>query len=373
MSESDVPEAARPPPALDLAAQMRAAAEKLRSVVQEQMKHALDYDEASVRWLDSYIERARLSAAGEQWRKNLIDLSAAFLGECSIARLGGQWALHEGRVCVLFNDNNVIFPHHKVAKQFDNGAEAGDSILGFYQANISLFKALAPKALTPGQQRLLEFAGDSKHRIFVRQTATEASPRWALVAQVHNGFVELYAPPGQTYTVSLALSDVRCFYVCTPVLNVLHTEWINKSEWDTLPPSILAQLKSRLATDTTLTLDRLESGQHFIEITYGPSDKPADESHSYYSTSLKNISSRKIQITMFGGYRATPTSWQLASVTGDFYTDDDFKDWYGQKTQWLLPGEAVCDNANWGRPPVLWAYFGITDTGEAFVAGKVLE
>jgi hypothetical protein len=38
-----------------------------------------------------------------------------------------------------------------------------------------------------------------------------------------------------------------------------------------------------------------------------------------------------------------------------------------------MPGETACDAGNWGMPPVLWAYFGRTDAGESFVAGKVLE
>lgn len=360
-------------PDTTLATQMRAAAEKLRSVVQEQMQKALDYDEAGVRWLDGYIERARLRDADAQWKQNLMHLSGAFLGECTIACLGGQWAQHGDMTGVRFDEKNMVFPHHKVHKQFDNGAEAGDSILGFYQANIALFNALSIKPLTLRQELLLEFSRDSRNRIFVRQRGADASPPWALITQVRDRFVELYAPPGQGYTVSMALTDVQCFYVCTPVLNLLHADWVNKSDWDTLPPNILTQVKSKWAADTSLTLNQLERGKQFIEVSHGPSNKTAKDGRPRYSTSLKNISLHKVQITRFGGFIPATQSWRLANVTGDFYTDGDFREWYGQKTEWLLPGETACDDTNYGTPPVLWAYYGVTDTGESFIAGKVME
>ena len=360
-----------PTSASELAAQMLAAAEELRDKIKAQLQLELDYDEAGVRWLDGYIDRARLRPTDDQW-KGAIHLIGAFLGECTIRSVGGHWASHENMLCIALDRKDLVFPHNKVIKQFKYGKEGGDSILGFYEINKRLDEVMSRKALTPAQERLQEFSRHGGNRIFV-PNMSGATPRWVQVTEVNDRQVQLLAPPTQGYSISCAITDVRCFYVCDPSGQLLHTEWINKSDWHSLPPDILKQLKSKLAADTSLTLNQLEHGKQFIEVSYGASDQPADDRYSCYSTSIKNISSNKIQITRFGGYSPRDAAWQLNSVTGDFYTADQFKEWYGQKAEYLLPGETVCDASNWGNPPVLWAYYGITDTGESFVAGKALE
>ncbi len=362
------PEPAALAPELDpeLAEKMRASAEGLRKLTLEKLQLDLTYDEAGVRWLEGYIDRHRLRDPSS----NEIQAIGAFLGECAVRNIGGQWARYDGMACVMFDKSNALFPHNKVSKQFKNGLE--DSILSLYETSKSMQEARRGKALTPAQERLQEFVRRSDTKVFVRDTM-DGTPKWSQVTQVNEDrFVQLLSPPHQHYTVSRPLIQIDCFYVCSPSGQLLHTEWINKSEWDTLPPDILRQLKSKLAADTSLTLSQLARGKQFIEITYGASNKKAEDRH-YYATTLKNISAHKIQITRFGGFKPQGAAWQLASVTGDFYTAAEFKDWYGQKSDWLLPGETACDTANWGSVPVLWAYYGHTEAGESFVAGSVLE
>jgi hypothetical protein len=359
------------PSTSDLAAQMLAAAEELRGKIKAQLQLELDYDEAGVRWLDGYIDRARLRPTDDRW-KGAIQVIGAFLGECTIRSLGGHWAMYGSMPGIAQEKKGFVFPHNKVVKQFRYGKEGGDSILGFYEMNKVMDEVMAHKALTPAQERLQEFSRHAGNRIFVPNISGETS-RWVQVAEVKDRELVFLAPPTQRYTVAGRITDVRCFYVCDSGGQLVHTEWINKSDWDSLPPDILAQLKRKLAADTSLTLDQLERGRQFVEVSYGASDQQADGRSYCYSTSLKNISSHRIRITRFGGYRPGDAAWQLSNVTGDFYTADQFKDWYGQKAEFLLPGETVCDASNWGNPPVLWAYHGITDAGESFVAGKVLE
>jgi hypothetical protein len=272
---------------------------------------------------------------------------------------------------VAFDDRNVAFPYNKTAKQYANGAE--DSILSFYQIEQS-FRALE-KPLTPAQNRLLEFFKNGSC-IFVPNTTTKT---WDEVEEIDNRslgngrWLKLKQNPSVRHTISLPLVQINCFYVCSSNGQLLHTEWINKSTWETLPAEILAQIRRAIPADTSLTVGQLEGGKRFIEIEYGKSSHQEENGHRPYATRLKNISARKIKITRFGGYSLRGGTWQLSSVTGNFYTADDFRDWYEQKGEWLMPGDTACDAANWGEPPVLWAYFGVTDTGESFVAGKVLE
>jgi hypothetical protein len=343
--------------------QIRQSAERLRNICREKMQIELDYDEESVRWLDGYIERERL-IPGET--EGLINIIGIFFGECLIRNFGGQWIIYDAMIGVS-SCYGTSFPYTITAKQFANGAEGGESILGFYRVAQS-FHALE-KPLTPAQNKLLEFFQNGNH-IFVLNTTTT---KWDKVEEIDGRWLKLKQNPSVRHTISLPLAQINSFYVCSSNGQLLHTEWINKSAWETLPAEILAQIKRAIPADTSLTVDQLEGGKRFVEIEYGKSSRQEEGDYRFYSTVLKNVSARKIKITRFGGYMLKGGAWQLASVTGNFYTADDFRDWYEQKGEWLMPGDAAHNTANWGEPPVLWAYFGVTDTGESFIAGKVLE
>lgn len=91
----------------------------------------LGYDDASVAWVDGFIERQR--ARGDaSLARGLTNVVGAYLGECIIRNYGGQWrAGDDGQWGVYFDAENAAFPVAKVAKQFANGAE--DSIYSFYR------------------------------------------------------------------------------------------------------------------------------------------------------------------------------------------------------------------------------------------------
>ena len=64
----------------------------------------------------------------------------------------------------------------------------------------------------------------------------------------------------------------------------------------------------------------------------------------------------------------------MSTRPGKFYSDEEFREWYGLKNaQWILPNETATDPNNYGGRPVLWAYFGETEDGEPFVAGAILN
>src|SRR5579863_2370158 len=91
-------------------------------------------NEESVEWVEGYVERMRRRADFNDgsW-DGLIDTIGSFLGECILARTGGAWEFSDdGRCCIRFPSGECAFPMTKVAKQFANGLEGGDSIAGFY-------------------------------------------------------------------------------------------------------------------------------------------------------------------------------------------------------------------------------------------------
>jgi hypothetical protein len=69
---------------------IRANAELVRQVANEQFGVTPDYDEAGVRWLDSYIN-GQHERASEELKQKLVNTLGAFLGECIRNTYGDQW------------------------------------------------------------------------------------------------------------------------------------------------------------------------------------------------------------------------------------------------------------------------------------------
>ena len=88
-------------------------------------------NEKSVAWVDGFIERQRGGDPG-----TLVSVLGSFLGEAIIARAGGKWMQSEHGPGVRFRNNAMCFPFAKVAKQFADGKEAGESVLGFYRVAV---------------------------------------------------------------------------------------------------------------------------------------------------------------------------------------------------------------------------------------------
>ena len=124
----------------------------------------------------------------------------------------------------------------------------------------------------------------------------------------------------------------------------------------------------------TLKLPDLEMGQRFATVQHGPSFMPNLAKH-YYSTTLHNISDQKIRVLKFAGYRLLKGNiYQLSTVTGAYFTAEEFCSWYGLgDKEWILPDQQACDKENYGGPGTLWAYFCQTESGEEFVVGSIVD
>src|SRR5271155_5357432 len=102
---------------------------------------AFGYDQASVKWVEGFIERQRsradfsLGAA-----EGLIQVLGCYLGECVIRNYGGEWRDSDWGWGVFFEDKNAAFPINKVRKQFEYGVDGGDSIVGFFTSIPAVFK-----------------------------------------------------------------------------------------------------------------------------------------------------------------------------------------------------------------------------------------
>jgi hypothetical protein len=114
----------------DLTKEFKHLAQTLIDTFSRHLGILLNFDEASVKYLDGYIERGKDTLKPDDQR--LINIFGAFLGECVIASYGGHW--HEGEPGmwgIRFENGDMVFPFAKVAKQLAGGD--GDSIYGFYE------------------------------------------------------------------------------------------------------------------------------------------------------------------------------------------------------------------------------------------------
>jgi hypothetical protein len=168
---------------------------------------------------------------------------------------------------------------------------------------------------------------------------------------------------------TLPVSDVRAFAVAYANGQLLDTEPCGLP----LPENLSGLAPASRADSDFLRLDDLEPGKAYIQITYGPS-ATRQRDRSYYATALKNISTERIRVRRFAGYERSEEGWRLSTVTRQFYSAEEFCEWYGLGSRkWIEPGQAVTDPNNYGSPPVLWAYYCESASGKQFVAGGILE
>lgn len=117
-----------------LSAEVQEAIDKNSQLVRSRMPEVagipFEYDEASVEWLDGYINRMRDEFGDEPGR--LSQVLASYIGESIRRKYGGRWVDVDGSIGVEIRTDFIVFPFNKVDKQFENGPE--DSALSFYRS-----------------------------------------------------------------------------------------------------------------------------------------------------------------------------------------------------------------------------------------------
>jgi hypothetical protein len=186
--------------------------------------------------------------------------------------------------------------------------------------------------------------------------------RWAQVTRVDDRVVLAEG-------TEVPLTEMRAFVVAYPSGAAVDFE-----DAGLAPPDWLAwpEPPAEKVNDVLRPADLLK-GKKYVQVRYGPSAlRPGQR--SYYSTTLTNISSKRVRILRFAGYTRTSKGFELNTITGNFFSAQDFREWYGMKnSEWIEPGESFTDPNNYGSPPVLWAYYCEAEGGEQFIAGAVLD
>jgi hypothetical protein len=212
-------------------------------------------------------------------------------------------------------------------------------------------------------ERLLAHSGDrSDYRMFVGIPA--ANPvGWAEVAKIDATSLTLQN------SLTLDLSQVTAYFVAYPSGMLVDCQRPHE-----LPlPKWVGGLHASDAPDADkLTAADLKKGLLLVRVGFGKStSKPSSRDH--YSTTLTNVSGKRVRVLKFGGYTKAGNGFSLNTITSHFFTAEDFKEWYGQKGEWIDPGQSVTDPNNYGTPPCLWAYYCETEGGETFLTGGIIK
>ncbi|EEF59157.1 hypothetical protein Cflav_PD1649 [Pedosphaera parvula Ellin514] len=134
-------------------------------------------------------------------------------------------------------------------------------------------------------------------------------------------------------------------------------------------PAGITFLEPAAGSKESLMLDSAEMkfGRIVIQVQHKNFRRDA-EGKMIYSTKIKNISQGRIRITCFAGFRPAGNKYVLNTVTGKFFSADQFIAWYdAPKDGWIAAGQEVADDNNYGGGSGLWAFFGETETRETFI------
>jgi len=85
------------------------------------------HTDESIAYLDDFLDRqAAVVKASEASINKFVSLLGAYLGECIIARYGGEWQESPQSLFISIRSGNqsyILQPFHKVYKRIANGAE----------------------------------------------------------------------------------------------------------------------------------------------------------------------------------------------------------------------------------------------------------
>jgi hypothetical protein len=219
-----------------------------------------------------------------------------------------------------------------------------------------------PTTRTLGQRLLAHSRDRSDYRLFAGLPAA-APANWVEVARIDDSSVTF------RNSQALDLSEVTAYLVVYPSGTLVDYRCPNGlpiPEWVKYPE------KSGPPERETLTAADLKEGVALVRVEFGKSTSQPDSRH-HYSTTLTNVSGKRVRVLKFGGYTKGGNAFSLNTITARFFTAKDFKEWYGQHGEWIEPGQSVTDPNNYGGPTCLWAYYCEVEDGKKFLTGGIIE
>ncbi len=152
----------------------------------------------------------------------------------------------------------------------------------------------------------------------------------------------------------ISTEQVRSFLIAYPSGEVLDSYL----EFTPLPENTFF-LEPGFSPETPEQLDedQIELGKHYAVVKQSPNTWRPHKS-SYYSTQIENVSKKEFRVLKFAGLIKQGEEYYLNTVTGDYYSDRQFCEWYNTSCNgWIKPGEVVIYRDNHGGQDGIWVYF----------------
>jgi len=117
----------------------------------------------------------------------------------------------------------------------------------------------------------------------------------------------------------------------------------------------------------------MKEGAAKVKVTHGDSLSQGKDPRSHYSTSVTNLSDRKIRAVKFAAYKKGLFG-RLSRESDGFYSPRQFREWFRVPDPygWILPNETVCDPDNFGYGNGYWLYFFEDDLERFFIGSGTL-
>ena len=159
--------------------------------------------------------------------------------------------------------------------------------------------------------------------------------------------------------------------VAYPSGEILHTFGLVRKR-----PKETFFMQGPVYTDSSPVFNRkkLISKSKTVRIFHGPSISQEESSKTHYSTSLENLTSKKIRVTKFAPFLSNFFG-HINDKGLNSYSPLQFKEWFrvSNPDGWIAPGETVCDPDNYGEGRGFWAFFFEDEDGHTFIATAKLE
>lgn len=222
---------------------------------------------------------------------------------------------------------------------------------------MSLFGRRKPRTPNAPPAKVIEYLGRGRQYLVYIGVPCSQPARWARVQGIDGDDVVCDREERHS------LQQVRSCIIAYPNGEILDAT----RPFGPFPDGIRMLEGGPEAKQDLLDCKDLIEGAKLLVVTHG-NKRRGSGGKLVYATSLTNIGAEPVRVLRFAGYSMIDGQLRLNTVSGDYYSEEQFRTWYGMgDSEWIEPGQTVSDPDNYGGPKAVWAYFCRSKSGIEFM------